>query len=312
MNVVGWSTILPMEGVFKEMIWGGERLRELFGYRIPSDRTGEYWAISDHPEGRSRVSAGPFRGLTLGELMGSHHGLGGLGGDRFPVMVKVISPLQDLSVQVHPDDRMAREEGDWGKPEGWYVLDCPPGARIVLGHRAGDRRELEEMVRGSQWDLLLRSVEVLPGDFVFIPPGTVHALTGGVTVLEVQRTSNLTYRLYDYDRLGPDGRPRELHLERGLRAVKVPQGDLHLIRGGEAPGGRRTLWDGGPFTVEELRVSPQGLCLEVSRPLCVSVARGSGWVLGDIEVPVAAGDHLVVLPGEVKMRGAFDAVAVRV
>ena len=140
--------ILFLKPVFKEMIWGGSRLKEQFGYEIPGDHTGECWAISAHPNGDCIVKEGPYEGRTLSEMWTSHPELFGSPGlDRFPLLIKIIDAKDDLSIQVHPDDAYAKEHenGSLGKTECWYILDCKEDARIVIGHNAKTQKELEDM-----------------------------------------------------------------------------------------------------------------------------------------------------------------------
>ena len=148
-----------LEPVFQEKIWGGDRLRTSFGYDIPSGHTGECWAISGHPGGDCRIKGRP--GQTLGGLWREERALfGGLAGEGFPLLVKLLDAREDLSIQVHPDDSYARlhENGASGKTECWYILDCDPDATIIIGHHARSPRELREMVEGKRWGELLREV----------------------------------------------------------------------------------------------------------------------------------------------------------
>ena len=196
--------ILFLEPVFKQMIWGGSRLKEQFGYDIPGEDTGECWAISAHPNGDCAIREGIYRGKTLSQLWASHPELfGNPQSDRFPLLIKIIDARDDLSIQVHPDDCYAREHenGSLGKTECWYILDCPQDAALVVGHNARTRQELAEMIHEGRWTELIRRIPVKKGDFIQINPGTVHAIQGGMMILETQQNSDITYRVYDYGRL---------------------------------------------------------------------------------------------------------------
>ncbi len=213
--------------VFKQMIWGGNRLRE-FGYEIPGEDTGECWAISAHPNGDcvivSRGEKSPYEGMTLSELYAKEPALfGNPDSDRFPLLIKLIDAKQDLSIQVHPNDAYAaeHENGSLGKTECWYIVDCNPGTEIVIGHHAKDHGEVEEMIRGKRWKDFIRVIPVHKGDFFQIDPGTVHAIKGGTLILETQQNSDITYRVYDYDRLS-NGKPRELHVEKSIDVIEAP------------------------------------------------------------------------------------------
>ena len=216
--------MLFFKPVFKQMIWGGSKMRDVFGYEIPGENTGECWAISAHPNGDCEVLEGPFAGKTLSKLYIENSELfGNPSGDRFPLLLKVIDAKDNLSIQVHPNDEYAKvnENGSLGKTECWYILGCGDDAKLVVGHNARTREELISMIDHKQWDELIRYVPVKPGDFVQINPGTVHAITGDIMILETQQNSDITYRVYDYDRL-MDGKPRQLHLEQSKQVITVP------------------------------------------------------------------------------------------
>ncbi len=219
---------LFIKPIFKEMIWGGTELRRIFGYDIPSEKTGECWAISAHKSGdciAETVEDSEYSGKTLSFLWENSKELWGKSGAAsvFPLLTKLISAGDDLSIQVHPDDEYAGrcENGALGKAECWYVVDAKEGATIVIGHNAGSRKELEKYINGKDFKGLIREIPVKKGDFFFIEPGTVHAIKAGTVILETQQNSDITYRLYDYDRL-QDGKGRELHLDKCLDVIKCP------------------------------------------------------------------------------------------
>lgn len=216
--------IIFLNPVFKQMLWGGNQLRSSFGYDIPGDDTGECWAVSAHPNGDCTVKEGIYEGMPLSQLWVKHPELfGNPKTDRFPLLVKIIDARDDLSIQVHPDDVYAgaHENGSLGKTECWYILDCPEGAALVAGHNAGTRQELADMIHQGRWSELIREIPVKKGDFIQINPGTVHAIKGGMMILETQQNSDITYRVYDYDRL-TDGKPRQLHVEQSIDVITVP------------------------------------------------------------------------------------------
>lgn len=219
---------LFLQPVFQERIWGGTALRDQFGYDIPSDNTGECWAISAHPNGPSVVKNGKFAGKTLAELWEKQPELfGNYDSKVFPLLTKILDANADLSVQVHPDDEYAakHENGELGKTECWYIIDCKEGAELIYGHTAQTKEEFVQLINENKWDQLLRRVKIKPGDFFYVPSGTIHALGEGTLVLETQQSSDTTYRLYDYDRLGQDGKPRELHIEQSIAVSTIPHQD---------------------------------------------------------------------------------------
>ena len=216
--------ILFLEPVFKEVIWGGNKLSTSYGYKIPSDTTGECWAVSAHKNGDCKLINGEFKGESLSWLWDNHREIfGNAKGDVFPLLIKIIDAKKDLSIQVHPDDEYAKknENGALGKTECWYILDCEEGATIVVGHNAKSKEELKQMIKEKRWNELIKVRSIKKGDFFQITPGTVHAIKGGTVILETQQNSDITYRLYDYDRLS-NGKPRELHLEKSIDVIKCP------------------------------------------------------------------------------------------
>lgn len=224
--------IIFLEPVFKEMIWGGNRLKKDFGYDIPSDNTGECWAVSAHKNGDCTIKNGKYKGLKLSSLWENHRELfGGIKGETFPLLIKIIDAKADLSIQVHPDDTYAQkyENGSLGKTECWYILDCDSDAKIVIGHNAKNKEELKSMIDEHRWDELIRVLPIKKGDFFQIEPGTVHAIKAGTVILETQQNSDITYRLYDYDRLS-GGKPRELHINKSIDVIKCPHSENHAER----------------------------------------------------------------------------------
>lgn len=217
--------LMFLQPVFKEMIWGGNRLATEFGYDIPGDDTGECWGISAHPNGDCTVRNGEYSGMKLSQVWSEHPEL--FGRERaegvFPLLTKIIDAKADLSIQVHPSDDYAKvhENGSLGKTECWYILDCPEGATLVVGHNAADKEECAKMIHEGRWSEFIREVPVHKGDFVSIVPGTVHAIKAGVMLLETQQNSDITYRVYDYDRLS-NGKKRELHVEKSIDVINAP------------------------------------------------------------------------------------------
>ena len=225
------SEPLFLEPVFHEKIWGGDHLRTEFGYDIPSDHTGECWAISAHPHGPATIANGQFKGITLDKLWSTNREqFGDAKGDVFPLLTKILDANDDLSVQVHPDDKYAAEhEHELGKTECWYIISAEPGAELYYGHNAKTREELADWINNGKWDKLFRKVPVKAGEFYYVPSGTIHALGKGIMVLETQQSSDTTYRLYDFDRVDKTtGQKRELHLQQSIDVTNVPHEDPKL------------------------------------------------------------------------------------
>lgn len=286
--------LLFMDPVFKEAIWGGTKLRDVFDYEIPSDTTGECWAISGHANGMSHVAGGRFDGKTLGELWKEEPEIfGNYPGSQVPLLIKIIDAKNDLSIQVHPDDAYAgeHENGSLGKTECWYVLDCEPGATIIVGQRAKDRAEAAQMIEDGRWDDMLNVLPIHKGDFFQIDSGTVHAIKTGTLILETQQSSDVTYRLYDYDRPGTDGKLRPLHIEQSLDCIDF---DSQAPTDGTVTApevdGVTELESNPCYTVDRVRVNGSKT-LEQRWPfMCLSVIDGEGTVCGD---PVHKGSHLL-------------------
>ena len=305
--------ILFLNPVFKQMIWGGSRLKAEFGYEIPGDKTGECWAVSAHPNGDCVIKEGIYEGKTLSQLWKEEPGLFGNSDlDRFPLLIKIIDAKDDLSIQVHPDDDYAKEHenGSLGKTECWYILDCPKGASLVVGHNAGSKEELEEMIHQGKWSELIREVPVKKGDFIQIDPGTVHAIKGGLMILETQQNSDITYRVYDYDRL-TDGKKRQLHVEQSIDVITVPAPS--------AADSVRSALDLPENTLNELITCDyykvwklevtESVSFEQTHPFMVmSVIEGEGMINGQ---EIKKGDHFI-LPhgfGTVDMQGKITVIA---
>ena len=225
-----------MRPAMKEMVWGGKLLQERFGKQIPSDTTGEAWEVAAHPHGQSTVAEGALEGTELQTLVDQYQeALVGTKvyaayGNYFPLLIKFIDANQNLSVQVHPNDAQAVElegPGASGKTEMWYVLDAKPGARLVYGFNQDlTAEELKNALEQGTLESFLNWVDVHPGDTFYIPAGTLHAIGSGILIAEIQQNSDLTYRVYDYNRLGLDGKPRQLHVEKAVAVVdrKAPIG----------------------------------------------------------------------------------------
>lgn len=290
--------LIFLEPVFKEMIWGGSKLRN-FGYEIPSEHTGECWAISAHPNGDCVVKNGEFAGQTLSALWDSHKELfGNVKGDRFPLLVKIIDAKEDLSIQVHPDDTYAglNENGSLGKTECWYILDCEENTSIVIGHNAKNSEEVADMIHNARWSEFIREVPVHKGDFFQITPGCLHAIKGGTVILETQQNSDITYRVYDYDRL-QNGKPRQLHVQQSIDVIKAPYEP--------ASADEQVVSDLGScvithfiscdyYSVEKLELDGE-IIFDMEDPFQnYSVLEGEGMING---IPLKKGDHFIIPAG---------------
>lgn len=313
-----YRDLIRLEPVIHNNIWGGRQLETVFGYEIPDGPVGECWGISAHPHGDCTVNGGAYDGLKLSQLWDDHRELfGDIEGDRFPLLVKILDAREDLSIQVHPDDAYAQanENGSLGKHECWYVMDCGEDGQIVVGQHAHDREEFLQMVEEGRWDDLVNLIPIKPGDFFNIKPGTVHAINGGTAILETQQSSDVTYRVYDYDRHQPDGSLRELHIEQSADVIdydaKAPaSGDV------TAPevDGMTKLMSCKYFEVLRIRAREgQSPVVVQDHPfMCLSVVWGTGTITTPAGVwDVKRGDHLIAPcgSGDLTCEGVFSVIA---
>lgn len=224
----------------KDYLWGGTKLKEEYGLETDKEISAEGWMLSCHKDGSDVVINGELAGKTLPQVL-EIWGNDALGQNAakfsyFPILIKLIDAKQSLSVQVHPDDEYAlRVEGEYGKTEMWYVVDCEEGASLIYGFKDDvTTEELEKRIKDNTLTEICNYVPVKKGDLFFITAGTLHAIGGGILIAEVQQNSNSTYRVFDFGRLGADGKPRELHIEKALDVTKtvkptIPYGNVGKI-----------------------------------------------------------------------------------
>lgn len=303
------------------MVWGGRRLGDVLGKTLPTGEAyGESWEVSDHPQHRSVVAGGPLQGRTLQELMREHRReLLGTAAEKyttFPWLIKFLDAGDWLSVQVHPDEEAVRWlwPGEGSKTEAWYVVDAAPGSRVYAGLRPGvGPARLLAAVKAGNVTECLHSFEPRPGDCVFLPAGTVHAVGGGVLMAEVQQTSDATFRLFDWDRKDAEGRSRTLHLAESLACVHWTSGPVAPVRA-EAGRGETVLVECPYFRLEHLLRAEPFRCGGAGRLQAVIVVAGRGrWRFPGGEEAFAAGETWVLpasLPaGECRPEGPVTLLA---
>jgi mannose-6-phosphate isomerase len=313
---------LTFAPVLRDYLWGGRRLETLYGRSLPPGRVAESWEISGHSNGSTLADAGAWQGHALPaiqEALGARlvgaRAAWAVTRRKFPLLVKLLDAQQDLSLQVHPDDAyaLAHEAGELGKTEMWYVLHADPGTELIRGVRPGvDRRAFEAALAAGQLATVLQREAVWAGRTFDVPPGTVHALLAGTVVAEIQQNSDTTYRVYDWDRRGPDGQPRPLHIEKALQVidfdaaarVRGPQvlQDTPMLRRVEAAHNRY-------FVVEEVRLGAgavfTGACDGATLELwgCVSGQAAIEWAGPAVPLPAI---RFALLPAAL---GAFRIMA---
>lgn len=290
---------LFMRPKLQEKIWGGTKLRDSYGYEIPSAHTGECWAISAHPDGVGSVANSAYAGLPLDTLYEKHPELfGNPSSVVFPLLTKIIDATEDLSVQVHPDDSYGlAHEGELGKTECWYIIDADEDSEIVYGHNALTKEEFAKMIADDKWDELLRRVKVKKGDFFFVPSGTIHAIGAGILILETQQSSNTTYRVYDYGRKDEAGSERDLHIQQSLAVSTIPHQDPvnHFKVRTEADNTVTTFIESAYFTVCKWDVHSRMTFLKEAPYTLVSVIEGGGDISVSEKVyALKKGDHFIL------------------
>lgn len=217
--------IIFLKPIFFDKIWGGNNLRTEFNYET-SNSCGECWGISAHKNGTNIIKNTKYKGKTLAYLFKNHKGLfGNYPNSEFPILVKILDATKDLSIQVHPDDEKAKILNSKGKSECWYILDAEKDTKIIIGHNAENKNELVSLIDNNDFDTLLKKINIHKGDYFYIEAGTMHAICAGTLLLEVQQSSDITYRLYDYNRL-ENGVKRKLHLSDAIEVIKVPDKEV--------------------------------------------------------------------------------------
>ena len=322
---VGGMSYMPMKlsPAPKDYLWGGSRLKEEYGKLFDVEPLAETWECSTHPDGPSRILGGPEDGRTLAEVLREHPEMLGRrslelteGVPELPILVKLIDAAKDLSVQVHPDDTYARlYENSRGKTEMWYVLEAAEGARLVHGfNRDVTKEEVRKAALDGSIEKLMNYVPIHRGDVLLIEAGTVHAIGAGTLVAEIQESSNITYRLYDYNRVGKDGKKRALHLEKALEVARLRREDSS-----EAPEGPEQ--DGILKSCKYFTVRLREKAAETELPedpdsfhvlMCID---GSGILkAGEQEFPLAKGETIFLPAGcsGVSISGDMQMLDIRV
>lgn len=250
-------SILKLKPSCKDYIWGGTKLKEKFNKVYDEEILAETWELSCHDDGPSYIVSGEYNSLTLKEYLGKM-GKVALGTncekfENFPVLIKFIDAKDNLSIQVHPEDEYAlKNEGQYGKTEVWYVLDSEEGAYLYFGFKKDiSKEEYRERIENDTLLEVLNKVEVKKGDVFFIESGTIHAIGAGITIAEIQQNSNLTYRVYDYGRIGKDGKKRDLHIEKAIEVTNREKNCLKENNSGH-------LADCKYFTVDKISLDDEG------------------------------------------------------
>ncbi len=314
---------LKFKPLFQERVWGGREI-ERFGYDLPPGKIGEGWMIADHPSGISHIANGELAGLGLDEVRKrfGHKWLGKKGQSRhgrFPLLIKLLDCNENLSVQVHPNDEYKNlPVGELGKTEMWYIVDAKPESKIIFGLKPEiDCTLLREAVEKGYVMDTLQVVNVQKGDCFYIPAGTVHALCAGVLVAEIQQNSDTTYRLYDYNRPGLDGKPRVLHVEDSLNVITYDFSEARHIPTLDMKVNKWIKLVESPYFLTEKGTIEGSMVVHTSEDSCdiIIVVEGAGsiaWANG--EVSARAGDCFVIPAnlGEYEMTGNLTVLRSRI
>lgn len=289
--------ILFCNPVLVEYIWGGTRLAE-FGYKLNSDKVGECWIACAHPRGDCTISGGSFDGARLSDLWKNHRELfGNIAGEKFPILIKIIDAQSDLSIQVHPSDDYAHryENGEDGKTECMYILDAKPDTQMIFGHNAKTKDDAQKFIDKKQWQEFIRKIPVHKGDFYYIESGIIHASLANTLIYEVQQNSDLTYRLYDFDRIW-NGKLRELHIDKSLDVMKIPHTDSTPPKNENKTANKNIcqLTSGKYFSVWRTQFSGENEITQDLPFMVISVVNGNGTVDGK---PIAKGTNFILPHG---------------
>ena len=276
-------------------IWGHTLVKDYFGYHDFPDGVGQAWSFSCQKGASNICETAPYQGKTLLELWQEHQELFGHPNEQFPVIISLVGPEDDLSIQVHPDVKAALKLGyQAGKNEAWYFIEAEPGARIVYGHNAKDEADLTHYIKEEQWDKLIRHLEVHPDDFVYLPAGLLHALKKGSVVYEIQQATDVTFRFYDYHRKDAQGNERQLHVQQSIDVATVPYVPLaadSMVETAIENGTRTKLVSSEFFTVNKYEMTGKNTIVNDKPFQLVTVIKGNGVINGN---SVKMGDNFVV------------------
>ncbi|MDD8048438.1 MAG: mannose-6-phosphate isomerase [Thomasclavelia sp.] len=278
-------SVLFFKPIPRPAIWGKTLVRDYFGYNDFPVGIGQSWSFSAQKDASTICATAPYEGQTLYDLWNNHQELFGHPGEDFPVIISLVGPEDDLSIQVHPDAKYAKQLGlPSGKNEAWYFIDSKPGANIVYGHKAISKEDLYNYINNNKWDDLIKHLEVHTGDFVYLPAGLLHALRKGSIVYEIQQAVDITYRFYDYHRKDNNGNERELHLQQAIDCLSYNQKDMvnniHPVVTNLNCGKQTVYISNESFTVTKLEIDGENEYFTDNYQLA-TVVKGKGKVDGE-------------------------------
>ena len=305
-----------LEPAFKDYLWGGTRIKFSLNKQTPYEKTAESWEVSTNPDGKSVIKNGMYKGETLADLFDymdmrkDIFGTKTANMEKFPILVKFIDAESNLSVQVHPNDYYARKyENSEGKTEMWYIMDAGENAQIICGLKENvTTKQFEEAVNTDTVEPLLNYVDVKPGDVIYIPSGTIHAILGNTLICEIQQNSNLTYRVYDWNRVGKDGKPRELHKQKAIDVVDCslkPQ-----IKNTDSTAPNTNIISSEYFKTDKMNINGSVNCASnVETFYVMNVVKGFGkLIVNNNEYEIKYGDSFIIPAtlGEFELQGTME------
>lgn len=307
--------IIFLKPVYKDYIWGGTRLKQEFNKNTPYEKTAESWEVSTNKNGKSIIINGEWKDKDLDELFNNQETKESIFGKRclqmekFPLLIKFIDADDNLSVQVHPNDEFAkRYENDSGKTEMWYILDCKENAKLICGLNENAKKEnIKEILKNGEIKKYLKYVDVQKGDSIYIPSGTVHAILSGILICEIQQNSDLTYRIYDWDRVGKDGKPRELHIDKAVDVIDFNSKAEKIESNGQNV---QEIMKTKYFNVDKIKI--EYIYTDNSNIdtfYAISITEGNGKIYyADKEINIKKGDNFIVPAklGEYKIEGNIE------
>lgn len=295
------ENVLFLDSVLKEKPYGSNRIQKKFHIGDESLKIGEYWAISAHDNGLSVISNGKYKGETLKEVYANHRELFDRDThEKFPLLVKINEIQEPCSVQVHPDGAYAKKyENDFGKAEFCLWLDVEKGTKIIRGHTAKTKEEFRKAIENKEWDTLFIRKPVHANEFVYTPAGTVHGIEGQLMMAEVQQSSDVTYRIYDYDRKDANGNTRELHIDKACNVTNIPHREpeaslnVTLVQGNEVIEYVNTEY----FRVTRYKIEEE-ITIQNSRySLCLPLSGNGVLNINGVDYDIHAGIGFIVTSG---------------
>lgn len=307
--------ILFFEPVYKDYIWGGTRLKEYFNKNIETPTAAESWEISTNEAGLSKIKEGTMKGTTLKDLFDNRDLRQEIFGsktkemEKFPLLIKYIDANSNLSVQVHPNDEYAKKnENDTGKTEMWYIIECAKNAQIICGMKENvTNKDVCDIIKNGKIKENLNYMNIQKGDVIYIPSGTIHAILGDTLICEIQQNSNLTYRVYDWDRVGSDGKPRDLHIDKAIDVIDVETEPILIHTNGER---NKKIVDNEFFKVEKIVVHEEYSDKSNKETFyTINILDGSGKIeASNKEYNLNKGDSFLIPAsiGEYKIKGKIE------